>query len=105
MKDAADVYKRQGHHMAASGAALRPQVNHVVRGFDELRVVFDDQQGMPLLHQLSLIHILTQALDKFTESDNEATQTAAASLKKNLSSLAAPETPGKMCIRDRIHIV
>ena len=37
--------------MAASGAALRPQVNHVVRGFDELRVVFDDQQGMPLLHQ------------------------------------------------------
>lgn len=37
---------------------------------------------------------LTQALDKFTESDNEATQTAAASLKKNLSSLAAPETPG-----------
>lgn len=38
---------------------------------------------------------LTQAVDKFTESDNEATQTAAASLKKNLSSLAAPETPGK----------
>ena len=38
---------------------------------------------------------LKQALDKFTESDNEATQTAAASLKKNLSSLAAPETPGK----------
>ena len=38
---------------------------------------------------------MTQAVDKFTESDNEATQTAAASLKKNLSSLAAPETPGK----------
>lgn len=38
---------------------------------------------------------LTQAVDKFTESDNEATQTAAASLKKNLSSLAASETPGK----------
>ena len=38
---------------------------------------------------------LTQAVDKFTESDNEATQTAASSLKKNLSSLAASETPGK----------
>ena len=38
---------------------------------------------------------LTQAVDKFTESDNEATQTAAAGLKKNLSSLAASETPGK----------
>jgi len=34
-------------------------------------------------------------VDKFTESDNETTQTAAANLKKNFSSLAAPETPGK----------
>lgn len=38
---------------------------------------------------------LTQAVDKFTESDNEATQTAAANLKKSLSSLTSPETPGK----------
>ena len=36
---------------------------------------------------------LTQAVDKFAESDNEATQTVAGNLKKSLSSLAVPEAP------------
>ena len=36
---------------------------------------------------------LTQAVDKFAESDNEATQTVAGNLKKSLSSLAVQESP------------
>lgn len=36
---------------------------------------------------------LAQAVDKFAESDNEATQTVAGNLKKSLSSLAVPEAP------------
>ena len=43
--------RSRGYHMAAACAAFRPQVDHVVRGFDEFRVVLDDQQGVPLLHQ------------------------------------------------------
>lgn len=38
---------------------------------------------------------LTQAVDKFTESDNEATQTVASSLKKSLSALATPTSDEK----------
>ena len=38
---------------------------------------------------------LTQAVDKFAESDNEATQTVAANLKKSLSALAAPSSDEK----------
>lgn len=36
---------------------------------------------------------LAQAVDKFAESDHEATQTVAGNLKKSLSSLAVPEAP------------
>lgn len=36
---------------------------------------------------------LTQTVDKFAESDNEATQTVAGNLKRSLSSLAVPESP------------
>ena len=38
---------------------------------------------------------LTQAVDKFAESDNEATQTVAANLKKSLSALAASSSDEK----------
>lgn len=38
---------------------------------------------------------LTQAVDKFAESGNEATQTVAGNLQKSLSSLAVPESPEK----------
>ena len=36
---------------------------------------------------------LAQAVDKFAESDNEATQTVADNLKRSLSSLAVQESP------------
>ena len=37
--------------MAATVAAFRAQVDEVVRGLDDLQVVFDDDHGVAFVHQ------------------------------------------------------
>ena len=40
-----------GHEFAAAVAAFRAQIDEVVRGFDDLQVVFDDDDGVAFVHQ------------------------------------------------------
>lgn len=85
-----------------------------VKEFDEVLAALKANKDLPKLADLnkkiaaleerkakgrkiaeSDLNSLTQAVDKFTESDNEATQTAAAHLKKSLSILAVSVSPRK----------
>ena len=41
----------RGHEFAAAVAAFRAQVDEVVRGLDDLQVVFDDDDRVAFVHQ------------------------------------------------------
>ncbi len=50
-----------GHNMPAPVAALGPQVNEIIRGLDDLQVVFDDD------HRVAGFHQAVQYLEKLVD--------------------------------------
>ena len=59
---AGDVLGRAGHDDLAAGvAALRPEIDHMVRGLDDVHMVLDQENGMAGVDQP--VQRLEQALD------------------------------------------
>ena len=57
-----DLLRRtDGHHVAALVAAFRAQVDDMIRGFDHIQIMLNDQHG------ISRVHKLLQHLNKLVD--------------------------------------